>query len=75
MLSNFAFWGLSAPLSILIGIGFLVILAFELWMLISAIQNKFITQNAKILWVVGMFILHPFVAIGYYFTDYQKKSK
>ncbi|HVA10969.1 MAG TPA: hypothetical protein VNG32_02260 [Candidatus Dormibacteraeota bacterium] len=74
MLSSFAFWGLSAPLGIIVIIGFLLIFAFEIWMLIAAIQNKFITQNAKVLWVVGMFLLHPFVAIAYYFTDYQKKS-
>jgi hypothetical protein len=74
MLSNIAILGLNTGLSAIVIVALFLIFVFEIWMLISVIQNKFITQNAKILWVVGMFLLHPFVAIAYYFTDYQKKS-
>jgi hypothetical protein len=73
MLSNIAILGLNTGFSAIVIIALFLILVFEIWMLISAIQNKLITQNAKILWVVGMFILHPFVAIAYYFTDYKKQ--
>jgi len=48
------------------------ILCFEIWMIVSAIQNKSITDNVRILWVIGMLLIHPIVAIVYYFTDYQK---
>jgi hypothetical protein len=41
-------------------------------MLISAVRNQHITTSIKVLWIVGMFIIHPLVAIAYYFTDYKK---
>lgn len=62
-----------APLMVLIVIVvLLLIFAFEVWMLISAILNKNISDTAKILWIIGMLLIHPFVAIAYYFTDYKK---
>ena len=72
MLSNFAFLGLSPALSIVVIVVLALIFVFEVWMLVNAITNKFITGAAKALWIVGMLILHPFVAIAYYFTDYKK---
>jgi len=72
MLSAFAIFGLSAPLSIIVIIALLLILIFELAMLVSAILNQQISGNVKALWIVGMLLIHPFVAIGYYFTDYRK---
>ncbi len=74
MISNFAFLGLGLPLSLLAAVVLLAIFVFELTMIVSVVQNKHITDNTKVLWVVGMFLIHPFVAIAYYFTDY-KKSK
>ena len=74
MLSNVAILGLNTGLSAIVIVALLLIFVFEIWMLISAVQNKFITQNAKVLWIVGMFLVHPFVAIAYYFTDYKKES-
>jgi hypothetical protein len=51
----------------------LLILAFELWMLVDAAVNKNITSKAKAWWIVGMFIIHPFVAIIYFFTDHHRQ--
>lgn len=74
MLTNFALFGLTGiSLAILLIVLFLIFV-FELAMLISAIRNKHITTNTKVLWIVGMFILHPFVAIAYFFTDYKKEK-
>ena len=73
MLSDFAFLGYSAALSGVIIVLLVLILAFEIWMLVSAVTNKHITDTARVLWVAGMVLLHPIIAIVYYFTDYRKK--
>jgi hypothetical protein len=49
----------------------LLILAFEVWMFIDLISNDNVDENKKLYWVIGMLILHPFVAIAYYFTDHK----
>lgn len=72
MFSDFAFWGMGVALSLVVALVLVIIFAFEIWMLISAITNKKITDTARVLWVVGMVLIHPIVAIIYYFTDYQK---
>lgn len=74
MFSDFAFWGMGAALSLVVALVLVVIFAFEIWMLISAITNKKITDTARVLWVVGMVLIHPIVAIIYYFTDHQKSA-
>ena len=43
-----------------------------IWMIVNAITNKHISDTARVLWVIGMLLIHPFVAIAYYFTDYKK---
>jgi hypothetical protein len=53
----------------------LIILAFELWMFISALQNRSISNEIRLLWLIGMLLLHPFVAIAYYFTDHKKTKE
>lgn len=50
----------------------LAILIFEIAMFVSVIKNDRITTEIKLLWVLGMILFHPFVAIVYYFTDHQK---
>lgn len=72
MLSNFAIINLGIP-QILIVLITSAIFIFEIVMFVSAVSNKLITTNRKVLWIVGMLLLSPFVAIGYYFTDYKKK--
>ncbi len=72
MVSKFAFSGLGTSFSLVVLLVLLGILAFEIAMFVSAIRNPNITSNVRMLWIVGMLLLHPFVAIWYYFTDYKK---
>ena len=73
MLANFGdLLGLSIGLAIIVIAVIVAIFVFEVWMFVNAILNKNISDTRKILWVVGMLFIHPLVAIGYYFTDYQK---
>jgi hypothetical protein len=51
----------------------LVVFIFEIVMFIDAILNKNISDEARILWVIGMLLIHPFVAIAYFFTDHKKR--
>lgn len=52
----------------------IAILTFEVAMFISVLRNKAIAENTRILWIIGMLLIHPFVAIVYYFTDYKQKT-
>lgn len=59
------------PVIILIA---LLIFVFEIWMIIDvAINNKKISDKAKAWWIVSMLVLHPFVAIVYFFTARRKR--
>jgi hypothetical protein len=51
----------------------LLFFAFEVWMIIDAAINREITDKAKAWWIIGMLIIHPFVAIAYFFTDHRKR--
>ena len=64
--------GFSAPEAALV-IVLAAIVAFEIWMLVDVVQNQNVSSNAKMFWIVGMFLIHPIVAIVYFFTDHQKK--
>jgi hypothetical protein len=50
----------------------LAILAFEVMMFIHAIRNRRLTSSSRALWIVGMLLIHPFVAIAYYFAEYRR---
>jgi hypothetical protein len=63
---------LGAWLPIIIVIAILIF-AFEIWMIVDAAINKVITDKAKTWWIIGMLIIHPFVAIVYFFTDHRKR--
>jgi hypothetical protein len=65
-------WHLGAWLPIIIVVA-LLILAFEVWMIVDAAINKKLSDKAKAWWIVGMIIVHPFVAIAYFFTDRRKR--
>ena len=49
----------------------LIIFIFEVFMFVHAIRNQRISNDRRILWLIGMLLFHPFVAIAYYFTDRQ----
>jgi len=46
----------------------LLALVFEVWMFLDVLKNKKLTDTEKILWVLGMFLLHPIIAIVYFFV-------
>ena len=52
----------------------LIILAFEIWMIIDAALSKHLSDKAKAWWIGGMLLVHPFVAIAYFFTDRRKNK-
>ena len=54
----------------------LVLLAFVfwIWMLISAIQNKGLTEGEKIAWVLVVALLHFLGAILYFFIGHPKRK-
>jgi hypothetical protein len=58
------------PIIIVIAI---LIFAFEIWMIVDVAINKEITDKTKTWWIIGMLIIHPFVAIVYFFTDHRKR--
>ena len=61
------------PLLLLIVIG-LGLLYFEVWMFVHAFRNHSLTDNERILWCIGMLLIHPFVAVAYYILVYSKGS-
>lgn len=60
--------GLGALIITMIFLAFIVlaILAFEVWMFVDALQNPQLTPGQKFAWLVGMLLIHPFVAIVYF---------
>lgn len=48
---------------------------FEVWMIIDAYKNKKLSDTAKALWIIGILLFHPVIAIVYYFTTSTKKPK
>jgi len=47
--------------------------AFWIWMLISAIQNKGLSDNEKIVWVLVIVLLHWLGALLYFFIGHPKR--
>ena len=48
--------------------------AFWIWMLISAIQNKGLTEGEKIAWVLVIALLHFLGALIYFFVARPKRK-
>ena len=48
--------------------------AFWIWMLISAIQNKGLTEGEKIAWVLAVALLHFLGALIYFFVGHPKRK-
>lgn len=72
--SLFFLGGLGVGAFLLIALIALAIFIFEIWMFVDLIQNARIPTEQKVLWAVGMLLVHPFVAIAYYiYSRYQLK--
>ncbi len=52
----------------------LAFMAFWIWMLIHAIQNKGLSDGEKIGWVLAIVFLHFLGALLYFFIGRPKKS-
>lgn len=51
----------------------LLILVFWIWMLVHAITNKGLTDTEKLIWVLVIIFLHPFLgALLYFFLGRPK---
>ena len=68
---NFDFL-ITTPITIL---ALALILAFEIWMFIDAYKNTHLSSNAKVLWLVGMGLLHPIIAVVYYLTARKAQNE
>ena len=55
----------SPATTLLIILGMVLILGFEVWMLVDVLALRKVPKDSRIGWVVGMFLLHPFVALVY----------
>lgn len=49
----------------LVVLGLMLILAFEVWMLVDVLAYRKVPTKSRVGWVVGMFLIHPFVAMAY----------
>ena len=52
----------------------LAMLAFWIWMLISAIQNKGLTEGEKVAWVLVVLFLHLLGAVVYFVVGHPKRK-
>lgn len=52
----------------------LLVLAFWIWMLIDAIQNKGLTDGEKIAWVLAIVFLHIIGSALYFFIGRPKRN-
>jgi len=52
----------------------LAVFAFWIWMLISAIQNKGLSDGEKVAWVLVVALLHLLGAILYFFIGHPKRK-
>jgi hypothetical protein len=52
----------------------MALFAFWIWMLISAIQNKGLTEGEKIAWVLVIALLHFLGALLYLFIGHPKRK-
>jgi hypothetical protein len=62
-----------ALLAVIIPIA-LALFAFWIWMLISAVQNKGLTEGEKIAWVLVIVFVHWLGALLYFFVGHPKRN-
>ena len=52
----------------------LALFAFWIWMLVSAVQNKGLTEGEKIAWVLVIVFIHWLGALLYFFVGHPKRK-
>ncbi len=50
------------------------ILVFEILMFVDVLRNDYLSDGEKLLWAAGMLLVHPFVALAYYFVASSKRK-
>lgn len=70
-LANHHFSGQALALLIL---AMLLVLAFELWMLVDVLEFRKVPTKSRVWWVVGMFLIHPLVALVYLLARSRYKA-
>lgn len=73
MLGGVEFILILLAMLLLLPIG-LALFAFWIWMLISAIQNKGLTDGEKVAWVLVIALLHFLGALIYFFVGHPKRK-
>jgi uncharacterized RDD family membrane protein YckC len=58
----------------LLGLIIVAVLAFEVLMFLDALKNPKLNDTEKLIWVLGMLLLHPIIAIVYYFVAHSRLS-
>lgn len=51
------------------------LLVFEVKMILHAVRNRTLNSAQKTAWLVGMLLIHPFVACAYYAFVYKDNPK
>jgi hypothetical protein len=52
----------------------LALMAFWIWMLVSAVQNQGLSEGEKIAWVLVIVFVHWLGALLYYFIGHPKRN-
>jgi hypothetical protein len=53
----------------------LAVFAFWIWMIVSAVQNRGLTDGEKIAWVLVVVLLHFIGALLYFFIGHPKRNR
>lgn len=61
------------PILLFVPLG-LMALAFWIWMLVDAAQNKGLDQNERVVWIIVIALLHVLGAIIYLVVGRQKRN-
>ncbi|HZT22576.1 MAG TPA: PLD nuclease N-terminal domain-containing protein [Verrucomicrobiae bacterium] len=73
MLGGVEFLLILLAILLLLPIG-LALVAFWIWMLIEALQNKGLSDGEKIAWVLVIVLLHFLGALLYFFVGHPKRK-
>ncbi len=67
--------GLTLFLTFVVSLAIAAILAFEIWMFFDCVLDRKMPSKNKVWWIVGMLLLHPIVAIFYYFIVHRPRKQ
>jgi len=74
MLAMLGLGGAELMLILILMLLALVVNAFWIWMIISAVQNKGLTDNERLIWILVVVFLQLLGGIIYYFAAHPKRK-